>query len=69
MIQKHFNLLKTMSTVEHLPFEKPLHEIYKKEFCFSPIPSLAIHLTNINSVFGLSPNTDWKKVWDECELI
>ena len=25
------------------------------------------NLTNINSVFGLSPNVDWKKEWDESE--
>ena len=69
MIQKYFNLLKTMSTVEHLPFEKPLHEIYKKEFCFSPIPSLAIHFTNINSIYGVSPNENLNKLWNENEFI
>ena len=69
MIQKYFDLLKTMSTFEHLPFEKPLHEIYKKEFCFSPIPSLAIHYTNINSVYGVSPNENLNKLWSENELI
>jgi hypothetical protein len=47
------------------PFEKPLHEIYKKEYCFSPIPSLATHLTNINSIFGLSPMVDWVKIWEK----
>ena len=45
--------------------KKPLHEIYKKEFCFSPIPSVAIHCTNINSIYGLSPNVDLKKLWEE----
>ena len=68
MIQKYFNLLKTMSTVEHLPFEKPLHDIYKKEFCFSPIPSLAIHFTNINSIYGLSPLIDYEKLWKENKI-
>ena len=33
----------------------------------SPIPSLALHFTNVNSIFGLSPNVDWKKIWDENE--
>ena len=46
---------------EHYPFEKPLHEIYEKELCISPIPSLAVHLTNINSIYGISPNIDLKK--------
>ena len=54
-----------MCKFEHYPFEKPLHEIYKKEFCFSPIPSVAIHCTNINSVYGLSPNVDIRKLWEE----
>ena len=49
------------------PFEKPLHDIYEKELCISPIPSLAVHFTNINSIFGLSPNINWKKIWDENE--
>ena len=39
--------------------------IYEKELCISPIPSLAIHFTNINSIFGLSPNVDCKKIWEE----
>ena len=54
-----------MSETEHSPFETPLHEIYDEEICLSPIPSLAMHCTNVNSVFGLSPNMNWKKLWDE----
>ena len=67
MVIKYWDQLTKMCKFEHYPFEKPLHNIYEKEYCFSPIPSLAIHLTNINSVFGLSPNVDWKKEWDESE--
>ena len=44
-----------------------LHNIYKKELCISPIPSLAVHFTNINSIYGLSPNVNWKKLWEENE--
>ncbi len=54
-----------MTKKEHLPFEKPLHEIYSKQYCLSPIPSLAMHCTNINSIYGLSPVMEWKKLWDE----
>ena len=68
MVMKYWDELTSMCKFEHYPFEKPLHNIYKKEHCLSPIPSLAIHLTNINSVFGLSPHIDWKKYWDESEL-
>ena len=65
MLQKYWDQFISMCQFEHYPFEKPLHDIYKSEYCLSPIPSLAIHLTNINSIFGLSPNTDWKKIWEE----
>ena len=65
LINKHWNELVLMAKNEHSPFETPLHKIYEKELCLSPIPSLAMHCTNINSVFGLSPNINWKKLWDE----
>jgi hypothetical protein len=65
MIEKHFEKLIDMATSKSNPFEKNLHEIYEKERCFSPIPSLSIHCTNINSVFGLSPNIDLKKLWND----
>jgi glutamate racemase len=65
LINKYWNELILMSTNELSPFETPLHKIYEKELCLSPIPSLAMHCTNVNSVFGLSPNINWKKLWDE----
>ena len=67
MIEKHFEKLIDMATNKSNPFEKNLHKIYEKESCLSPIPSLSVHCTNINSVFGLSPNTDFKKLWDQNE--
>ena len=65
IVEKHWDKFLSLCTFEHYPFESPLHEIYKQELCISPIPSLAIHCTNINSIYGLSPNKDWKKLWDE----
>jgi len=47
------------------PFEKYLNEIYTKEFCISPLKSLSLHLTNVNSSYGLSPFINYKKLWDE----
>ena len=67
IIEKYWDKYVSMCQREHAPFEKPMHEIYEKELCISPIPSLAVHFTNINSIFGLSPNMDWKKIWDENE--
>ena len=47
------------------PFEKYINEIYQKEVCVSPLKSLSLHLTNINSSYGLAPFIDYKKLWDE----
>ena len=68
LINKYWNELLLMAKNEHAPFETPLHKIYEKELCLSPIPSLAMHCTNVNSIFGLSPNMNWKKLWDENEI-
>ncbi len=67
MIEKYWNNYVSMCKKEHAPFEKPLHDIYEKELCISPIPSLALHFTNVNSIFGLSPNVNWKKVWEQTD--
>ena len=47
----------------HDPFEKYINEIYENEVCISPIKSLSLHLTNVNSSYGLSPFLDYKKLW------
>ena len=65
ILQKYWDKFVSMCQFEHYPFEQPLHDIYKSEYCLSPIPSLAFHCTNVNSIFGLSPNMDWKKHWEE----
>ncbi|MBD1135833.1 glycosyltransferase family 2 protein [Pelagibacterales bacterium SAG-MED47] len=51
----------------HDPFEKFLNEIYEKEICISPIKSLSLHLTNVNSSYGLAPFIDYKNLWNENE--
>ena len=65
ILEKYWNNYVSMCQFEHYPFEQPLHDIYKLEYCLSPIPSLALHCTNINSTFGLSPNIDWEKMWED----
>ena len=67
MILKYWEDFIAMSTTRHHPMEKKLHEIYEKEYCLSPIPSLAMHATNINSAYGIPPNIDWVKLWNENE--
>ena len=61
------NLLQFASG-EDDPAELALHKIYEKEPCFSPIPSLAIHCANINSIYGISPNINWQKIWDDNKI-
>ena len=58
------NFYKTCSD-RHDPFEKYINEIYENEVCISPIKSLSLHLTNINSSYGLSPFLDYKKLWED----
>ena len=65
IIEKYWNKFISMCQFEHYPFEQPLHDIYRSEYCLSPIPSLAIHCTNVNSIFGLSPNVQWKEIWEK----
>ena len=62
------NLLQFASG-EDDPAELALHKIYEKEPCFSPIPSLAIHCANINSIYGISPNINWQEIWDDNKII
>jgi hypothetical protein len=68
IINKHFKKLTSVCEYEHFPFEKPFHQIYKKELCISPMPAIAIHYTNINSIYGLSPFVDYKKLWKNNKL-
>ena len=48
-----------------VPSEKYLNKILESEIGISPIKSLAIHMTNTNSSYGLSPFIDIKKLWEE----
>ena len=65
LITKYFLDLEKMGKVWEDPWEKPLHNIYKFHPCLSPIPSLAVHCANINSIFGVSPFVDIKKIWED----
>ena len=61
------NLLQFASGKDN-PAELALHKIYENEPCFSPIPSLAIHCANINSIYGISPNINWQEIWDNNKI-
>ena len=65
LINKYWDNFKKTCENRNDPFEKYLNEIYKQEICISPIKSLSLHLTNINSSYGLSPFINYKELWDE----
>ena len=64
-LQKYWVYYEEMFLNNYDPYEKPLHELYKKINCFSPMPSLSIHVANVNSIYGLSPLKDWIKIWNK----
>ncbi len=63
LLKKNWKNYEKMFLNNFDPYEKPLHDLYKKKYCFSPMPSLVLHMTNVNSVYGLSPLVDWLDVW------
>ncbi len=65
LLDKYWDNFNKTCQDRHDPFEKYINEIYEKEICISPIKSLSLHLTNINSSYGLSPFIDFKKLWDQ----
>ena len=65
LLDKYWDNFYNNCLDRHDPFEKHLNEIYSKEFCISPLKSLSLHLTNVNSSYGLSPFINYKKLWDE----
>ena len=64
LLDKYWDNFYRTCLDRHYPFEKYLNEIYKNEICISPLKSLSLHLTNINSSYGLSPFIDYKKLWE-----
>ena len=52
--------IRLVGEQKNQPFEKPLHEIYKKVLCLAPVGSLSYHISrNVPSVIE-----DWKSVWN-----
>ena len=65
LLEKYWENFEKTCSNRNDPFEKYINEIYEKEICVSPLKSLSLHLTNINSSYGLAPFIDYKKLWDE----
>ena len=68
LINKYWDNFKKTCEDRHDPFEKYLNEIYKHEICISPVKSLSLHLTNINSSYGLAPFINYKELWEENKI-
>ena len=66
-IEKYWDNFYKNCLDRHDPFEKYINELYQKEICVSPLKSLSVHFTNVNSSYGLSPFIDYKKLWKESE--
>ena len=65
LLEKYWDNFYKTCLDRHDPFEMYINDIYNKEICVSPLKSLSVHYTNINSSYGLSPFIDYKKLWDE----
>ena len=66
-LEKYWDNFYKTCLNRHDPFEKYINEIYNTEICVSPLKSLSVHFTNVNSSYGLSPFIDYKKLWNENE--
>ena len=65
LLDKYWSNFQKTCEDRNDPFEKYLNEIYKKELCISPINSLSVHLSNINSSYGLAPFINYKQIWED----
>ena len=68
LINKYWDNFKKTCENRHDPFEKYLNQIFEQEICISPIKSLSLHLTNVNSSYGLAPFIDFKELWEDNEV-
>ena len=66
-LEKYWDNFYKTCLDRHDPFEKYINEVYNSEICISPLKSLSVHFTNVNSSYGLSPFIDYKKLWKESE--
>ena len=65
LLNKYWNNFENTCLDRQDPIERYINQIYEKEICLSPLNSLSIHMTNINSSYGLPPFIDYKKIWEE----
>ena len=56
LLNKYWEKFEKNCNDRHDPFEKYINEIYQDEICISPIKSLSLHLSNVNSSYGFRHN-------------
>ncbi len=61
ILNKYRENIRLVGEKENEPFEKPLHQIYKKETCLSPVGSLSYHINR--HVPATTEN--WIKCWQK----
>tara|TARA_B100000686_G_scaffold7442_2_gene7334 strand:+ start:170 stop:1150 length:981 start_codon:yes stop_codon:yes gene_type:complete len=61
ILQKFRKEIRLVGEQINEPFEKPLHEIYKKVLCLAPVGSLSYHLSR--SVPAVNEN--WTDLWNK----
>ena len=61
LFNKHKKNIRLVGEQNNEPFEKPLHDIFKKEICLSPVSSVAYHISR--TVPGIE--SDWLELWNK----
>ena len=65
IFNQNLKKIRSIGDLNNEPFEKPLHDIYKKVPCFSPIGTLSHHISR--SIPSLTEN--WLDLWKKNLLI
>ena len=64
LYDKYKKKIRLVGEKENDPFEKPLHEIYKKNPCLSPVNSLSYHISR-----GQPATTEnWINLWNNNQI-
>ena len=61
LYERYKKNIRLVGEKENVPFEKPLHEIYKNNPCFSPVNSLSYHISRDHP----ATTEDWIKIWND----
>ena len=61
LYERYKKNIRLVGEKENDPFEKPLHEIYKNNPCFSPVNSLSFHISRDHP----ATTEDWIKIWND----